>query len=239
MKTGWIKGLLFVFLFALGLGIGWGYGHFKLQGVRADMGEKIEACERKASLLRKKYAETKALEAQLLRTKLALEGQKRAVLDQLKEIEGEKAALDQEKQALKAKVKQVEGNVAALKAEIAQWSDRHAALEKERSDLQANLASTVEKHEEEVRAFNEKRRELEARLQEADQHITRCETYNAELCIIGEKLLKQYEGKGIMDSLAQNEPFTRIHQVKLEHFIQEYRDKIEERRLEMEKGRTP
>ena len=54
-----------------------------------------------------------------------------------------------------------------------------------------------------------------------------CEKKNMELYKIAVTFMDKYKNKGVMSSLMQEEPFTKIEEVNIENVLQEYRDKAD------------
>ena len=57
------------------------------------------------------------------------------------------------------------------------------------------------------------------------------QTRNASLFKIGNEILTRYEHFGLGDALKAKEPFVGITRVKLENFVQDYRDKLADQKI--------
>jgi chromosome segregation ATPase len=69
-------------------------------------------------------------------------------------------------------------------------------------------------------------RNLDAKLHESDAHVASCETKNTQLVELSDELLQRYKGKGVWESLRNDEPLTQLHQVQLQQLAQEYHGRI-------------
>ena len=66
-----------------------------------------------------------------------------------------------------------------------------------------------------------------------NQDLDTCRDHNAKLCIIADEMLKKQQSRSAVGGiLLQSEPLTQIGKVDLERFAQEYKDKIEQEKLQ-------
>ncbi len=227
----WVKGLLVVLLIAGALAAGIGYGQFQLNRERDVWKKRLSQAERKTALFKKKYAEKKALEAQFLRTKLAIEGQKRKIEAELKKLEKEKHALRQVQEGLERELEKRDKKVADLEKKIGETLKQYQDLDKKKKVMEKKFAETRKKNKEDIDALEAEKADLESRLQALENRIKRCVAHNTKLSLIAEQLLQNVASKGGLKNFIQKEPFTQIKKVELEHLIQEYRDRIDKEKI--------
>jgi hypothetical protein len=72
---------------------------------------------------------------------------------------------------------------------------------------------------------------LKAQLKKTTTKLSSCEANNANLCIIGDELVKAYNNKGIGAAILEKEPLTQIKKVELEQLTQKYKEEIEKLRI--------
>jgi chromosome segregation ATPase len=220
--------------------MGLGYGYFKLHKERRAFEADMDYLERKTALLQKKYAEKKAAETHLLRTKLYLEGQKRALQSEVNKMEEEKESLLEEQKKLKKRITGLEDKASSSGDRAKALSAVIAKLKKEQEEIKKKHRKAIAEREEriaEVKAEKEKMEsELRNTLDTVHRELDRCESHNARLYVIAEELVERYKNKGVMTSILQEEPFTQIEKVEMENLLQEYRDEIERQKLAKEKG---
>lgn len=225
---------LYLVLIALGLSAGLGYGYLQLKKERAVLEAEIEEGEQKERLLQKKYTEKKAAADQLLRVKYNLEGQKRALQEEMEKTREEQADA----------LKKGESRAAALtresrklRKELEVLAGRHVKLTRERDELaekQKETRRTLERREGELAEARTELQETEAELKGVYGMLERCEDNNANLCLIAEELIGAYETKGVGEVILHKEPLTQIKRVELEHFAEAYRDRIEAQKASRE-----
>lgn len=56
-----------------------------------------------------------------------------------------------------------------------------------------------------------------------DSELKQCVSNNHQLVHMNDRLIDNYNNKGVWDSIVQNEPFTGIKQVEIENILQQYR----------------
>jgi chromosome segregation ATPase len=226
------KILLAPLCLGIALSLGLGMNYLRLKKERAAYEKEIEDLGGRLALYQEKYLEKKALAEQLLRTKLALEGQKRAVLKQLESLQAEKGAASASKIALEEKIREMEAEALSLNEQAKSLSSQIAALKEEKAGLQRAHAQAEEAHKERERRLLAEQEALESQIRKTNRDLERCEEHNATLCIIAEELVEKYKAKGVVKTILQNEPLTQIKKVELEQFVEEYHDRIEAQRVD-------
>jgi chromosome segregation ATPase len=221
--------------------MGLGYGYFKLHKERRAFQADIDYLERKTALLQKKYEEKKAAETHLMRTKLYLEGQKRAFEGEVEKMEAEKKALLKEQEKLRKRIRGIENRASSSGTRVKELSAVIEKLKREQEEREKKHQKAIlerERRTAEVTAERERvESELRNTLDAVHRELDRCESHNARLYVIAEELVEKYKNKGVMTSILQEEPFTQIEKVEMENLLQEYKDKIETQRLS--KGKEP
>ncbi|MBN1105209.1 MAG: hypothetical protein JXL84_17480 [Deltaproteobacteria bacterium] len=223
-------------IIAVGLSVGLALGYLRLRQERAVSAEKILKLEQRADLLHKRYTEQKALEASLLRTKVMLEGQKRAVQGEMDKLEEEKKVILEEKARLAEMSSGLQARISGLEQRLKDAQDRHAGIKAEKETLDKMHRKALEDHKNQMAKLNAQKKGMEndfkAALSEKEQKLGRCASHNQKLSAAAEELLQRYENKGVFTSVLQREPFTQIRRVEIENLIDEYRTRIEDNRLE-------
>jgi chromosome segregation ATPase len=215
--------------------MGLGYGYFKLDKERRAFQNHIDNLEKKAILLQKKYAEKKAAETHLIRTKLYLEGQKRTLEGDLEKIEKERKSLLGEQEKLRERISGLENRASNSDNRVKEFSGVIAKLKEEYEDLEKKHRKAIMNRENRIAEITDEKEKMESELRNTldavHRQVDRCESHNARLCVIASELVEKYKNKGVMTSILQEEPFTQIEKVEMENLLQEYRDKIETQRL--------
>jgi chromosome segregation ATPase len=213
----------------LGLALGSGALYIKLRIERSTYEQEISELKSRFDLLKDKYSEEKARANGLLRTRSTLEGQMRAIRTDMEALQEEKEKAAEERDALRA---MLEKKAAGCKQEIKALSERYDGLLKKHKDLIARHEETKREYDEKVNTLLSEKEELDMTLKETTYNLERCERHNTELAEVAAELVVKYRDKGVVDSMAQKEPFTGLKQVKMEKLIQEYQDKIDDHQLE-------
>lgn len=230
MRTA-LKAFLLILLVGIGVAAGGGSMYFQLEKTREALQSQIQELEERSTLLKKKYAEQKALVGQFMRAKARLEGRQRTLQKELEELRAEKQSAQGASSALRAKIEQKERIIDSLNQTITQLEQKFEEEQKKKKQLARTHEKALSKKEEQVAELQRKREDLEADLERSHRANDRCRDRNARLCILAKELLKKYKEKGVGDALAQKEPFTQVKKVELEKLVQEYKDRIEQEKL--------
>jgi len=181
-------------------------------------------------LLQRKYAEEKARAAALARTKLTLESKQRALQTEIERLEKESASVLTENKAISEELKR---KAQACQASLEKLSQQCAKLKVEHDTLEGKYAQKVKDCDGKVSQLSAEKTTLESEIKRQGQRLERCQTHNARLCVIADELVEKYKNKGITSSILQKEPFTQLEKVEIEEIVQEYKEKIEEQKLEV------
>lgn len=219
-----IKILLVLLLLGAGLAAGYGLGHLRLSRERTAASARMNDIERRLAAAQRKSTEEKGQKEQLLRTRYDLEGERNR-------LQGEIDLLRQQKQAagadLAGQVKTLEARLREVERDNAIFLSARAEGGQALAELKKLIAEKNRKAEELARDLDAARRQQ----QETAATLGRCRGHNGELCELSGELLDRYENKGALSSLLEKEKFTALKRVELEHFVQEYRDKVDQHRL--------
>jgi hypothetical protein len=113
-----------------------------------------------------------------------------------------------------------ETKAALLESKNGQLAERLARIEADRRALE-------QKQRETFQTLQEREKELRS----AGQRYDRCAEQNARLCTMADELISRYQSKGVMATLLEKEPFTRIKKVELEKLARDYKEKIDQLKL--------
>lgn len=125
---------------------------------------------------------------------------------QLSELESASQALREQKTAAEARISELERQLAERNRQFAETSQQLQQQSQLARSLDSNLAQ-----EKNARSI--------------------CESNNALLYQYSSELLTRYRDKGVWSALLGSEPVTGIQRARLEGVIEEYRDKIDDKRL--------
>jgi hypothetical protein len=168
-------------------------------------------------------------------------------------LQAEKQSLEREKQDFAAKADAATKTLDGLKVEATRAKRRVAVLDKEVDALRKDnaelnlrleagnkLAATTNARCEEAAGIalqNQKRAEVvNANLKgmaakEAAGRLS-CEGSNFKLRAMAHEILDRYQRKGVLESLQQAEPFTRLKSIEIENLAQDYQQKIDDLKVE-------
>ncbi len=133
----------------------------------------------------------------------------------------------------------------ALQKDFDQLQNKYEKLtSKSSANKQAmndKVSELKQKYTEMVEQNNETRKQLSEVTQEKNrlytvateqtQAIDLCVNNNKKLYGINRELLGKYENKGVLDSLTQAEPFSRLSQVQIENLVDDYQYKLDDLRV--------
>ncbi len=226
-----VKAALVLLVLGVGLAAGGGYGHLRLEKTRMALQSEIRGLEDQNGLLKKKYAEQKALAGQFMRAKAQMEGRQRALQKELDEARAELESASGGEAALRAEVRKKEGEIAALNQRVTKIEQHLDEERKKQKHMAATHEAALKEAARERAALERTRDDLEADLGRSRREMERCREHNARLCTIARELVEKYEQKGVGDALAQKEPFTQVQRVEVEKLMQEYLDRIDDEML--------
>lgn len=176
--------------------------------------------------------------------------QLRTIMLQQQKTEAERAALAAEKVTLEEKVSTLDANLKKLAKEsnlqketdskaIADLQDKAAKHAAEIVRLQESLAAWKKGHAEVVDAakkIDAQRAEHAARAILAERKLADANRKNLDLYNIGLEILSKYEGFGLGTAITAREPFTKSMRVKLENYVQDFGDKLQDGRVQPEEA---
>ena len=112
------------------------------------------------------------------------------------------------------------------------WQTRYAAFSPSKTTGQHRLYTQADADKAALLKLREYTlATLEARFTAENGERLRCEGNNLALYNYGRELLAAYQSKGPLTAIAQKEPMLGIGGVKMENLLEEYRDKLDEKRL--------
>jgi len=159
-----------------------------------------------------------------------------------RKLEQEKSQLAQDKAALDDQLKAAREQLGEAGRKAQGAAARVAALDRELKSVRTEKESLSDKLAQAERQLAEKGeallkeesvgRQLDADLKQTSQSLAACEAKNAKLHGYGLELLEKYEKKGCGDALLQAEPFTQIKRVEIENLVEDYREKLDEQKLD-------
>ncbi len=226
-----VRIVLVLLVLGVGIAAGGGYGHVQLEKTRRALESEIQGLEDLNALLKKKYAEQKALNGQFMRAKAQMEGRQRALQKELDEARAELESASGGEAALRAEARKKEGEIATLNRRVTEI-ERHLEEErKKQKQMTATHEAALKEAARERAALERTRDDLEADLGRSRREMERCREHNSRLCTIARELVEKYENKGVADALAQKEPFTQVERVEVEKLVQEYLDRIDDEKL--------
>lgn len=226
------KVVIVVIAAALGLAVGAGWGQVRVRGLQKIHQAKVKELTNRLNQEHRRLTEGQGLQE-------ALEQEKQGMLKEADKLRSEKEGLAGQNATLKAGTDSLKAKADSLEAKTSSQEKRLASLESSKGHLAESLAKT----EKERSDLDQKQRqtfkaleEREKDLKQLNQRYDKCAENNAALYVIGEELIRRYEGKGVMSTLLQKEPFTQIKKVELEQLVQDYRDRIDQQKVSQQKA---
>jgi len=224
----WMKKLAIVALgIVAGLVIGIVYGQIRLQSLDKVYQAKIKDVNQRLNQVQRRY--TQGVTAQN-----DLEQQKQGIQEEVDKLTKEKGLLAAQQTELKAKAEALEAKTASLEKKNASLEAKAASMDSKN----AELAERLSKVEADRTALDQKQKQTMKTLQDTekalrnlDQKYDQCAEHNARLYTIGNELIKKYQDKGFLGTLAEKEPFTQVKKVEMEKLVQDYKDKIDQQKM--------
>ena len=216
----------------VGLSLGLVYSHIQLNAESKAHQAKLKEVTQRLSLTQRKFMEERTLHT-------SLEDDKQAIQTQLDSLQKEKEHLTSEDKDLKSKVAILEPQVTSLEKKVVSLETRASSLDTKNTQLSERLAKTEadraaldRKEHQTFQSLQEREKELKQLTTDSRTRYDQCAAHNARLYTIAEEVIHQYEKKGVVKSLLTSEPFTQIKKVELEKLVQDYKDKVEQQKLE-------
>jgi chromosome segregation ATPase len=211
-----ILGSAFVGVLLAGAVGGWlYYAEYKAhKATTADLTKKIELAQRK-------FTEEKALGTNL-------DNQRRLAQAELDKVAKERESLGAELGKLRGKTKLEE-------AELKDLADKFARLQTAQEEVAkkyGDAATRVAAQEKDIQRLTTENRGLQADVRNLKQGLGICITHNKALSGINDELVAAYQNKGVGTALLQKEPLTQVKRVEMEKLVQEYRDKIDQHKIQ-------
>lgn len=214
-----------VALLALG-----GYRFYQAVQERNALREQTARDATRMDLLEHKYKEKKAVEANLMRKTLMLQGKLSKATSERNKLQ---EAHEEQVAAITA---QLEGKAKRCGRELSRLNRAHTVLKAEKRQLVQSLKETrgeLETVENERANLEKQLMQTSSTLERTQRSHRRCGKHNLQLSIMVEELIRNYSEKGFVESLAVAEPFTQLKQVEMERIVQEYTDRLEKHQYEM------
>lgn len=158
--------------------------------------------------------------------------QLQALLDK---THAEVAALQGEKAELQEEIELLKGQVTRLKGGIERFKEANAALTERLQntyDLHQDQTGKLEQMARQLQGSRRKTAELDSGLQALGADLQLCLRRNLEIYEASLELLDAYREKGPLDALLQREPVTQLKRVEIENRIDEYRNRLEDLKLQ-------
>ena len=172
----------------------------------------------------------------------------RRVQVQMKQISDEKVALEQDKAAISKELDMLKKKSGELESSVSRVNHRKAALEKEvaalgeeKSKLSENIAQLQQALSESQLALRDTRQNLqqetsakqrlEQNLSTRGKELEVCEVKNKKLYQYHVELINRAQRRGSLGVLLEAEPVLGFKRVEIENLLEEYRDKIDEQKI--------
>jgi chromosome segregation ATPase len=216
------KVIIPVVALVIGLSIGLGVGHLQFKKEQKIFQDKMKESSKKIAFIQKKMAEEKDEATTSLGQKCQsdtdkLQNEKKSLGSQLAKLKEQTRNLEEK---IEAKVKESDELITKNKKELQDAGKKYDQAAQRTKELERDLKKV--KGEKDA---------LQAQLKKTTQKLSSCEESNANLCIIGEELVKAYKNKGITTAILEKEPLTQIKKVELEQLTQKYKENIEQLKI--------
>ena len=234
-----VRLLCFFLLLSVGVGSFLGYSHIKLKKEQTSLQQKVKKLNKRVALLQRKYAEKRVLAEQQVREKFALAGRKRVVEAEVERLLKENRFMLEENKTLNALKDKLKDETVSLKTNIEELSGSYSKVMTELADLERKYDRVVMGFDQDLKRLAAEKKTLRSEVRRERQKFHRCESNNARLCLIANELIQKYRNKGLVSALMQKEPFTQLEKVEMEKFMLQYKEKIEEQKLERKRVEDP
>ena len=180
----------------------------------ADLTKKIELAQRKIT-------EEKSLGSNL-------DSQRRQAQAELDKVA-------KERESLGAQLGKLQGKTKLDEAELKELTDKFAKLQSAQDELAkkySDAATRMAVQEKEIQRLTTENRGLQADTRNLKQGLGICITHNKTLAGLADELVAAYKDKGVGTALLQKEPLTQVKRVEMEKLVSEYRDKIDQQKIQ-------
>jgi chromosome segregation ATPase len=159
-------------------------------------------------------------------------------------LQAENAALAGEKDKLSTELESLKTHAETLEKTLAETQATLAGAQKDNADLTSHLQATRQRLMEVIGKYKEKawvlqqteaqRTALEATSADQASQIKDLKSRNLELYGINRELMERYDKKGVWEAIREGELFTGLKQVEMENRLEDYRDRLDELKIEGE-----
>jgi len=214
-------GIIALLAGVVGLAVGTGWGQVRIKGLQKIHQAKVKELNNRLNQEHRRYTEGQGLRA-------TLEEEKQGILQEAEKLRNEKGHLAAQTTVLKTKAESLETKAVTQEKKMVSLESSKAQLAESLTKTEAERTALDQKQRQTFQTLQEREKELK----QLGQKYDKCAENNAALYVIGEDLIKRYEGKGVMTTIMQKEPFTQIRKVELERLVQDYRDRISQQKVE-------
>jgi chromosome segregation ATPase len=158
---------------------------------------------------------------------------KKKLDDANKQLQASTQQLKSAKQGALA-ARAVEGQLAAAQAASQSNARSLEQLKSKSEELVGHFRDTVAT----LRGVESERAQLKQQLLQARAARDQCAERNYQMFQISADVLDRYEHQGVFSRIAEAEPFTRIKRTQIDNLVLEDRQRVEQLRVEGQKGAT-
>lgn len=172
---------------------------------------------------------------QLAAERTALQADNAKLKDQTADLKKKLDKASAESEAASARANQLEA-AAARGAESSKQANE--ALEKARAQMQELIAHFRETALD-LKTVESDRNLLRGRLETRDREYNTCVEHNVGLYDVGRDALDRLDRQGFWTKVRESEPFTQLARARLDNWIDDYRQRLQDLRLEQSKTTVP
>lgn len=191
--------------------------------------KKDRDAQRKLRLMMQSMEQEKAV---LASEKNSLSGQVESLNKQVSDVKNSSASVSRKKDA---RVVALENELLAVKESNLSLSSKLQATQSSLEELTAKYQTSLQS----LQASVEQGDEYKMKFQESVSNVSRqsqliemCEKKNMALYDLNVEILDRYRNKGVWSALLQAEPFTQIKKVEINNILQEYKEKLDDQKME-------
>ncbi len=191
--------------------------------------KKDRDAQRKLRLMMQSMEQEKAV---LASEKNSLSGQVESLNKKISDLKNSSESVSRKKDA----------RVVALENELLVVKESNLNLSSKLQTTQGSLEELTAKHQtslQSLQASVEQGDEYKAKFQESASNVSRqsqlieiCEKKNTVLYEMNVDILDRYKKKGVWSALLQAEPFTQIKKVEINNILQEYKEKLDDQKMD-------